>query len=66
MPHEVYGAATYTYVVDVRARLHVIEKFKPIIDITYLASYIIKATITAGYHPGTYNLHITNPDGEHT
>ena len=43
-----------------------IEKIKPLTNITYLDSYIITATIPAGYASGTYNLHITNPDGGYT
>ena len=43
--------------------LQVIEKFRPLEDISYIDSGTIMATVPAGYRPGTYNLHVTNPDG---
>jgi hypothetical protein len=44
---------------------HVIEKLSLLADIQYMDSGTLIVTIPAGYRPGTYNLHVSNPDGEH-
>jgi hypothetical protein len=62
----VYVAGSYAYVADGSYRLQVIEKFSPLTEIQYVDSGTLIATVAAGYRPGTYNLHVTNPDGGHT
>jgi hypothetical protein len=61
----IYVTDKYAFVADWYSGLQVIEKFKSLTDITYLDSNTITATVSAGYRPGTYNLHVTNPDGGH-
>jgi hypothetical protein len=59
----VYVAGSTAYVADGESGLQVIEKFSPLTDIQYMDSGTLTATVPAGYRPGTYNLHVTNPDG---
>jgi hypothetical protein len=62
---DVYATGTYAYVADGLSGLQVIEKKSLPIDVQYMDSGTLIATIPAGYLPGTYNLHVTNPDGGH-
>ncbi|MEW5803875.1 MAG: hypothetical protein AB1847_17410 [bacterium] len=54
---------TCVYVADGYTGLQVMEKFRPLEDISCIDSGTIMATVPAGYRPGTYNLHVINPDG---
>jgi hypothetical protein len=63
---DVYIQGTYAYVAGGVSGLQVIDKFKPLADITYLNSATITARVPAGFRLGTYNLHVTNPDGGYT
>ena len=46
--------------------LQVIEQCRFLKDISFVDSSTIMATVPAGYHPGTYNLYVANPDGGYT
>jgi hypothetical protein len=61
----VYVTGTYAYVADAGSGLQVIEKFSPLTDVQYKDASTLIATVPPGYRPGTYNLHVTNPDGGH-
>ena len=61
----VYVAGTYAYGADEHSGLQVIEKFSPLPDIQYIDANTLAATVPAGYRPGTYDLHVANPDGGH-
>ncbi|MEW5800683.1 MAG: hypothetical protein AB1847_01130 [bacterium] len=51
------------YVTDGYSGLQVMELLRPLEDISFIDSSTIMATVPAGYRPGTYDLHVTNPDG---
>jgi hypothetical protein len=61
----VHVEGSYAYVADRVSGLQVIAEFSPFTDIQYIDSSTLTATVPAGYRPGTYNLHVTNPDGGH-
>jgi len=58
-------SGTYAYVADGGGGLLILDQWKPLTNITYIDSSTITATVPEGYKPGVYNLHLTNPDGEH-
>ena len=58
----VYG----NYVYGVYNGFKVFRKFEPLTFISYISDRQIDATVPAGFPAGTYNLHITNPNGERT
>jgi len=43
--------------------LQVISGFVPCANVTRVSETQITATVPAGFVPGTYNVHVTNPDG---
>lgn len=45
--------------------LQIIDTFRSFANIEYIDSNIIRTAIPSGFRPGTYNLHVTNPNGEH-
>jgi hypothetical protein len=65
LAYDVYVTDTYAYVADGGAGLRVVEKCSPLTDIQYMDSGTLIATVPPGYRPGTYYLHVTNPDGGH-
>jgi PKD repeat protein len=59
----VYVSGGHAYVAAYRAGLQVVSGFVPCTETTWLTETEITATVPAGFVPGTYNLHVTNPNG---
>jgi hypothetical protein len=57
----VYVSEDYVYVAD-WSGLRVVKSFVPFMDVSWLSESAITAIIPAEFLPGTYNLHITNPN----
>ncbi|MGA1869956.1 MAG: MopE-related protein [bacterium] len=62
----IYIEGNKVYVADDEEGLQIIEKFEPLTEITYLDEHTIRATVPPGFRGGVYNLHVTNPFGEHS
>ncbi|MGA1796410.1 MAG: hypothetical protein ACMUIL_11195 [bacterium] len=81
VPYGVHVVGSYAYVaaggsgvqvIDITDPEHptivgllVLDQWNPLLNITYIDSSTITATVPEGYKPGVYNLHLTNQDGEH-
>ena len=59
---DIYVADDYIYV-TCSSGLEIIDKFSPLTNVIYDDSGTISATVPAGFRSGTYNLHLTTPDG---
>jgi hypothetical protein len=57
----VYVSGDYVYVAD-WSGLRVVKSFVSCVEVNWLSDSQITATIPAGFLPGTYHLHVTNPN----
>ena len=64
MTWDVYVSGNYAYVGDGYAGLQVLTKFEPCTNTAFIDSTTLTATVPVGLPPGTYNLHVTNPNPE--
>jgi hypothetical protein len=61
--HDVALAGSFAYVADGHFGLRVIAVFQPLEDVTFVDTDTLTAVVPFGQRLGTWNLHVTNPDG---